>query len=281
MTPSVPETPTRRAAPRLTGRLELSTELGAFLGDKRVRLLEAIAAHGSITRAAREVPLSYKAAWDAIDAMNNLAETPLVESTTGGRSGGGTRLTEHGRRLVAMYRAMQAEQQQALDRLAGRFAAEPVGEATSLQRLVRRLSVRSSARNQFAGTVSSVRESAVDVQVQLRVDEALDIAAVVTRESAEQLGLVPGREAVALVKASSLMLMVDEGLRVSARNRLWGTVRRIVDGSVNAEVTLDLGRGRSATAVVTHDSVLSLGLAEGARACAVFKVSSVILAVVD
>jgi molybdate transport system regulatory protein len=50
---------------------------------------------------------------------------------------------------------------------------------------------------------------------------------------------------------------------------------------VNAEVTLDLGQGRTATAVVTQESVSTLGLSEGARACAFFKVSSVILAVVD
>jgi molybdate transport system regulatory protein len=86
---------------------------------------------------------------------------------------------------------------------------------------------------------------------------------------------------VALVKSSSLLLLTDPTLRISARNQLWGTVSRIVTGPVNAEVTLDLGSGRSATAVVTRESVDSLGLAEGVRACAAFKVSSVILAVID
>ena len=84
-----PQMKPRRAAPRLTGHLEVSTDLGAFLGDKRVRLLEAIEAHGSISQAAKQVPLSYKAAWDAVDAMNNLADRPLVERSTGGRAGGG------------------------------------------------------------------------------------------------------------------------------------------------------------------------------------------------
>ena len=70
--------------PRLRGKLEVDTELGTFLGDTRIRLLEAIAKHGSISQAAKAVPLSYKAAWDAIDAMNNLAEHPLVTRVTGG-----------------------------------------------------------------------------------------------------------------------------------------------------------------------------------------------------
>ncbi len=273
--------PARTPNPHLTGHLEVSTELGAFLGDKRVRLLEEIARHGSISQAARHVPLSYKAAWDAVDAMNNLADRPLVESSTGGRAGGGTMLTEHGRRVIALYRAVEAEYQLALDRLSAHFASEPVGDVHAFQRLLRRMSVRSSARNQFAGTIEALREGVVDVEVQIRIDPQLEIAATVTRDSAEQLGLAVGGEVIALVKASSLMLLVDDNVRVSARNRLWGTVSRVVEGPINAEVTLALGHGRSAVAVVTRDSVQALGLCVDARACAAFKVSSVILAVID
>lgn len=271
----------RRAAQHLTGHLEVSTDLGPFLGGTRVRLLEAIDAHGSISQAAKHVPMSYKAAWDAVDAMNNLADQPLVERSTGGRAGGGTLLTEHGRRVVALYRAVEAEYQTALDRLATQFADAPGGDVPAFQRLLRRMSVRTSARNQFVCTVIGLRESAVDFEVLLRLDEHTELAAVVTRDSAEQLGLVIGGEVIALVKASSLLLLTDESLRVSARNKLWGTVQRIVDGPVNAEVTLDLGSGRTATTVLTRESVASLGLAAGARACVAFKASSVILAVID
>lgn len=273
--------PGHPAAPRLTGRLEVDTDLGAFLGDTRVRLLEAIDTHGSISQAAKHVPLSYKAAWDAVDAMNNLAEQPLVARSTGGKAGGGTRLTEHGRRVIALYRAMQAEYQAALDRLAAQFSALPEGDARSFQRLLRRMAVRTSARNQFVGTVCALREGPVDYEVRVRLDDALEIAAVVTRESAETLGLAIGCEVIALVKASSLLVFTDASLRISARNQLWGTVVRVVDGPVNAEVVIALGAGRSAVAVLTRDAVAALGLAEGVRACAAFKVSSVILAVID
>lgn len=279
--------PSRTAATRLTGRLELSTDLGTFLGDTRVRLLEAIDRQGSISQAAKHVPMSYKAAWDAVDAMNNLADQPLVLRSAGGRAGGGTVLTEHGRRVVAMYRAVEGQYQAALDRLAGQFADAPGGDVVAFQRLLRHMAVRSSARNQFAGTVSGLHEGAVDVEVLVRLDDRLDdrlgleLAAVVTRTSAENLQLAIGRDVIVLVKSSSLLLLTDERLRISARNRLWGAVSRIVEGPVNAEVTLDLGGGRSATAVITGDSVAALGLAVGVRACAAFKASSVILAVVD
>ena len=77
------------------GRARLPVQDHAYwLGDMNPRetgrLLEAIDLYGSISQAAKHVPLSYKAAWDAVDAMNNLADTPLVERSTGGKAGGGT-----------------------------------------------------------------------------------------------------------------------------------------------------------------------------------------------
>ena len=76
---------------------------GAGIGDDRIRLLEAVDAHGSISAASRHVGLTYKAAWDAISAINNLAERPLVIGRIGGRAGGGAVLTDDGRRFSARY----------------------------------------------------------------------------------------------------------------------------------------------------------------------------------
>jgi len=269
----------KAAGPRLLGRLEVATEVGAFLGDTRIRLLEAIDQHGSITQAARHVPLSYKAAWDAVDAMNNLADQPLVERSTGGKHGGGTVLTEHGRKVIGLYRAVEAEYQIALDRLMSQWAEVDSGNVRAFQQLLRRMALRTSARNHFVCTVSGLREGDVDYEVYLRLDGKNELVAVITRDSAEQLGLEIGMEVVALVKASAVLLHTDEGLRTSARNHLWGTVERVVDGPVNAEVILGMGRGKTVTAVVTRESVATLGLVVGQRACAIFKSSSVILSI--
>jgi molybdate transport system regulatory protein len=267
------------AAPRLVSKLEVSTDLGAFLGDTRIRLLEAIEQHGSISQAAKHVPLSYKAAWDAVDAMNNLADQALVERSTGGKHGGGTVLTDHGRKVIGLYRAVEAEYQIALDRLMSKWGEMDTGNMRSFQQLLRRMAMRTSARNQFVCTVSGLREGEVDYEVYLRLDKQNDLVAVITRDSAEQLGIEIGMEVVALVKASAVLLLTDEGLRTSARNHLWGTVDRVLDGPVNAEVTLSLGGGKTVTSVVTAESVGSLGLAVGQRACAIFKSSSVILSI--
>ncbi|MEI2780359.1 MAG: LysR family transcriptional regulator [Candidatus Competibacter sp.] len=73
------------------------------LGQRQMALLRQIAVTGSITQAAKAVKLSYKAAWDAVNAMNNMAEQPLVTSATGGKQGGGSRLTDYGLRQIQLY----------------------------------------------------------------------------------------------------------------------------------------------------------------------------------
>lgn len=266
---------------QLVGKLEINTAVGPFLGGTRIRLLEAIDEHGSISQAAKHVPLSYKAAWDAVDAMNNLSEQPLVERSTGGRQGGGTRLTDHGRQLVAMYRAVEREYQSTLDRLASQLGGTGVDDASvrGFTQVLRRLSLRTSARNQLACTVSGLREGEIDVEVFLRLDGRTELKAVITRDSAQALGLEIGLQVMALIKAPSVMLMADTGQRLSADNQLWGTVSRIHDGPVNSEVRVDLGGGRTVVSVVTRDSVQQLGLAEGSRVAAVFQASNVILSV--
>ena len=264
-------------AHRLRSRLEVDTEFGSFLGDTRIRLLEAIDKHGSISQAAKAVPLSYKAAWDAIDAMNNLADQPLVVRSTGGRNGGGTLLTEHGRKTVALYRALEAEYQAALDRLAASMNEGLAGDFQQFRQLLRRMSMKTSARNQFAGQIVGLREGHVDFEVRLRLDAENELVAVITRESAETLGLAIGMEIKPLVKSSAVLLLTDANIRTTARNHLWGEITRIHDGPVNSEIILALPGGRSVCAVVTHDSVEKLGLAVGEQACAVFKASAVIL----
>lgn len=71
-----------------------------FLGPSRIELLEAIAEHGSIVKAAKAVGISYKTAWENIETMNNLADAPLVERLVGGKEGGGTRLTAQGQQTI-------------------------------------------------------------------------------------------------------------------------------------------------------------------------------------
>lgn len=246
-----------------------------FGGPGRVELLARIADTGSISQAAKAIGMSYKSAWDAIDAMNNLAGEALVERLTGGKGGGGTRLTARGAQLVRNFRLIDQVHRDFVERL-NRQAAGIADDLT----LMSRLNMKTSARNQFFGTVTRVQPGAVNDEVELDIAGGHRIVAIVTRDSTEHLGLQPGRQAFALIKSSSVILATDTGdARFSARNQLSGSVARLTPGAVNTEVVIDLAGGGSVAAVITNDSASTLELAPGKPATAMFKASSVILGV--
>jgi molybdate transport system regulatory protein len=264
---------------KVASRLSLETR-GGVLGSQRwMDLLRQLGAARSIAAAARASGLSYKAAWDAIEAMNNLAGAPLVVSSIGGRGGGGARLTARGEQLVATYVAIAAEHARFVDGLNARLR-----HAERDLRLIGSFAMRTSARNQFSGVVARLHQGAVNDEVELALPGGERIVAVITRESTETLGLKRGRAAFALVKASSVLVAVEDDerpLRLSARNRLAGTVRRLTRGAVNCEVVIQSAGGVSVAAIITKASATALGLKRGAAASAIFKASSVILGVSD
>ncbi|WP_233871166.1 TOBE domain-containing protein [Paraburkholderia adhaesiva] len=141
--------------------------------------------------------------------------------------------------------------------------------------------MRTSARNHFSGQVSAVKAGAVNDEITLRTDSGLDIVAIITHGSAASLGLAAGKPAFALVKASSVIVMVDgDAAKVSTRNVVAGTVESVTKGAVNAEVVIAAtGGGAKIAAIVTNESVGNLGLAVGKAASALFKASSVIVGV--
>jgi molybdate transport system regulatory protein len=140
--------------------------------------------------------------------------------------------------------------------------------------------MRTSARNQFVGEVVDVRTGAVNDEILLRANDGLEIVAVITHGSAESLGLASGKPAFALVKASSVIVMIDvASTQVSARNCFSGTVSALTKGAVNAEVVIETKTGAKIAAIITNESVDRLGLATGTTATAIFKASSVIIGV--
>ncbi|MEP7100560.1 MAG: TOBE domain-containing protein [Burkholderiales bacterium] len=266
----------KRAA-ALSVDAELQIRLGgqALAGTRRMQLLAEIARAGSITQAAKVVGLSYKGAWDAVEQMSNLAGEALLDRTVGGKGGGRTQLTARGIELVRNFELIQQEH--------ARFVARLNAQARGLTQdysLMESIAMKTSARNQFAGTVRRVRGGAVNDEIEIEVIGGLRIVATVTSESRAELGLEVGAKAFALVKASAIILMTDSaGVKLSARNQLAGKVTRVTPGAVNSEVVLELRGGGSVAAVITNESAKALGLVTGSAATALFKASSVIVGV--
>ena len=258
---------------KLKGMLSLQSGDHTLGSADRIALLAKIGETGSITAAARAAGMSYKGAWDAIDAMNNLSDEPLVMRVAGGKGGGGTQLTTRGQRLIEAFAALQEVHQRFLEQ----FESLADASATDIK-LIRSLMFRTSARNQLSGRVVAIRKGVVNDTVELELPGGERVVATLTSESTHDLGLEIGSEVIALIKASSVLLgLPDEGMRLSARNQFSGTVMQVTSGPVNADVRIRLRGGSTMSAVVTTESATALGLEEGIEVVAIVKASSVIL----
>ena len=148
-----------RATFKISSSIKLETRLGGLANPRWSVLLGSIDESGSITAAAKAAGLSYKAAWDAVDAMNNLAGKPVVATAVGGRGGGGAKLTARGTELLATYRLVAEENERFLAGINSKLRHSDL-------RVLGRLAMRTSARNQWAGKITNIRRGAVNDEVQ-------------------------------------------------------------------------------------------------------------------
>jgi molybdate transport system regulatory protein len=257
--------------------IQAELRLAGRLDARFFALLAAVQATGSISRAARTAGYSYKGAWLLLEAAGNLAQAPLLRTSTGGAGGGGTRLTPAAQELLAAWQALHQRHQAFV-----RAQEAHLSNTPALQGLLRRMSMRTSARNQFVGTVSALTLGPVSALLTLALAGGGEITATLTTASAKRLKLKKGREALALVKASAVVLVADDagaaGWQLAADNQLAGTVSRIERGAVSSLVVLTLPGGAALTATVTQEGVQALGLKVGAAATAVFAASAVLVA---
>lgn len=258
-----------------TALLGGSLTLAGRLDARFFALLQGIADTGSINQAARVAGYSYKGAWLVLDTASNLAHAPLLSSTKGGPRGGGTALTDTARALLACWQHLQQEHASFLRTQDAWLMQQPALAGT-----FRRLAMKTTARNQFVGTLTAVKAGPVSAEAALLLAGGQEIIATMTASAAKALKLKKGQEAMALVKAPAVVLVTDfAGWRLSASNQLSGTVSRVDKGAVSCLVGLTLPGGAVITATVTNDAVSALGLAVGQPATAVFKASAVMLAV--
>jgi molybdate transport system regulatory protein len=248
----------------------------AGVGRERIRLLQAVAREGSISAGAKVAGLTYKAAWDALDAMANLFGRPLLETRTGGKAGGGASLTPIGIRVIEAYNRLEAE----MTRVLRMLEPELAGSGISPLHLISGFLMRTSARNALRGTIKKIRSDTLNAEIAVTVSDGTSIYALVTNESVRALGLCVGREAILLIKASFVVIVPGEQAPpTSVRNCLRGVVQRCDTSPISAEVVLDIGGGKTLAATITAASVAALALAPGQPACALFDAAHVIVAI--
>ncbi|TGL33497.1 TOBE domain-containing protein [Leptospira perdikensis] len=258
---------------QIDGAFWLKRNKESKLGRDKIDLLLAIEKCGSISKAAKEVGISYKTAWDSIDLLNNLYKDILVEKTVGGNSGGGARLTAKAKEMIQLYQIVEEEHKKFISRI-----SERMDDPFELMNFLNRISMKTSARNQFYGKIKNIEEGAVNSEISLSLKGNQEITAVITNQSVTNLGLKVGKDVYALIKASFIFISKDKNLSISTENKLYGKIFSIVKGSVNDEIILELNGGNKLTSIITRQATEQLTLKEGEEVCAFFNASSVILA---
>ena len=243
-----------------------------FLLEKRIQLLIAIKHSGSINKAAKEVPMSYKSAWEAVETMNNLSIHPIVQRETGGSGGGGTTLTEYGENLLNTYFLLKAEQKKFIENL-NRITDLNTGTLKD----IRRLSMQISARNQIMGVIEKISHRAVNAEVQIKLKSGNSLVSIITNTATENLELNIDDEVIAVIKSSNVLLSTENEMKLSARNCIKGVIEGINQGEVNSEVVINIGNEDKMVTIITTNSIKNMNLKVGTKVNAIIKASDIMI----
>lgn len=230
--------------------LTIKLQQQLFVDPKRIRLLKEIRDCGSINQAAKNAKVSYKSAWDHLEAMNAISPKPLLERNTGGKNGGGTVLTSYAERLLQLYDLLEQTQEKAFHIL--QDESIPLN---SLLTATAKFSLQSSARNQFFGQVSQLTENDVLCYVEIAIANfSQNLTACITTQSAKRLNLSLGKEVMLMVKAPWIQIHTENPETV---NNFPAVVSDFYDKGEYQEITLSIGEGECyATALKTHQFAL-------------------------
>ncbi|MBS1170401.1 MAG: mopA [Burkholderiaceae bacterium] len=230
----------------------LADALGHSMADKRIEILRLIEQTGSISQAAREAGVSYKAAWQAIDTLTNLAGIGLVEKLVGGAGGGGARLTEAGRQLLTTANLLAKLRHEVLHQL--QAGSGGIYSATLAQ-----LAIRTSMRNHLPCEVAGLEPLGQVVRVQLRLPGGETLTARITRTSAELLSLAVGLPVIALCKATAVSIAPrTSAAGQDGMNRIPGSISRISPGDGGNEISITLSAGQQLVGFQVPECTLAL-----------------------
>jgi len=216
----------------LTSALTLEMLGKPFILEKRIVLLHAIQEHGSISKAAKVVPMSYKSAWEAVDMMNSLSPEPIVTRETGGKDGGGTTITAYGIRLLENYDLLKSEHTHFLKRLS---TLTDIKSGTF--KTMGRLSLQLSARNQIQAKVISIAPHNLNAMITLELKSGQRITSTITQEAVQNMHIEEGDILTALFKSSAVEISGNQ----NDEHCLVGTISTIQRNEENIKISVDIG----------------------------------------
>jgi len=218
-------------------KIHFDDVLGAPAADKRLEVLRSMHHAGSISEAARANGVSYKAAWQALETLSNLAGVPLVEKVVGGARGGGAKLSSAGLRVLEAADLLNAAREQALAQI------ERSGEGAGLNlRAIAGVGFRTSMRNQLPCVVKEIQHTRGAAIVVLALPDGQQLSSRITIESLQLLGLEAGQKVLAMFKATAVTV-APAIVALGGVNLLHGKVVRRGSGEAGVEVSLQITPG--------------------------------------
>ncbi len=221
---------------------------------KRIALLEAVKELGSISKAAKKVPISYKVAWEMIDSMNNLSKKPIVTKVIGGSGGGGSRLTIYGEKLISDYYILKKEYDKFLQTLLNLsdFSA------------IKKLTLRISARNQLFANIIEIRKDRVNADIKFQLKSGIILRSNITLDAVKELDLDINDEIVGIIKASSIMISSKEDFKKKV-NVFEGVIENIESGDLTSNIKLHINNIDKFWITCKKEIVQKLGLTVGEK----------------
>jgi len=233
--------------------LTLNINQQLFTDPRRIDLLRAIEKSGSLSQAAKQIGISYKTAWDAINEINQLAPKPFLITATGGKNGGGTKLSAYAVRFIQLYDLLTQLQYKAFNIL-----NDDNIPLDDILKITAKLSLQTSARNQIYGSVSSIEATHIAGLVKVKLnDNQTELKAYITQQSIERLKLNIDKTVLLLIKAPLIELNnLNE-------NQLIVKVEKIVTDGQLSEISFSLPSGIMLYANKATNEVNQLKLIEG------------------
>lgn len=254
---------------KIDGRFWLSKDGENFLGSGRIELLKKIEKTGSIHAAAKEMKMSYKAAWERLNSMNNLADEPLITKTAGGKGGGGTLLTPYAYKLIKTFERFSELHRQFIDRF-----AEAGDDPERLAKILSRTFLTTSARNQLPSKIDNIAFDELHAEIRLSF-EGGTLTSAITAKSTKDMGLEVGSDVYAIIKSNDIDIVKRLPQNTQNSNIIEGMIERVELSKESIEVSFFVSEQTKLTALLKNRPANEFQVGE--RAYALIDKNSIII----
>lgn len=233
---------------KLDGRFWLEKDGKSFLGSGRIELLKRIETTGSMNAAAKEMKMSYKAAWERVNSMNELSDKPIIERQTGGKGGGGTKLTPYAYELIETFEKLDILHRQFIERF-----SQASDSPEHLAKILNRLFLTTSARNQLLCKITHISYDNIYAKITMQLNTTQQITSTITATSMSNLNLAIDEDVYAIIKSSDISVVREAPQDGEGINSVKTTLIEKQSNDTHSELRLRVDEKKDIIAIISHD----------------------------